>query len=378
MNTLQIVDQGVVFEGKEGTDCQSATFPGVVVLSNGTWMCTFRAAPRKSELAGQRVLLTRSTNNGRTWSEPMGCFSPPRLRQQPGTFRTGYLTECGEDVLIAVLCWVDQSNPSLPFFNEDTEGLLETRIFLSRSSDGGASWSNPDLIETPPWTCPTPITGPILNFGNGTLGCQFELNKGYDDPVPWSHKSVIQISSDRGLYWPETRIVSADPEDRVFFWDQRPSVFESGRILDLFWTFDRDSGTYLSIHACESLDYGVTWSAMWDTGVSGQPAPAVELSNGILAMAYMERTGVPTLKVRMSSDRGRTWPAESEVILFTSSESPLGSKAKDMNEAWSEMSAFSMGLPATAKVSNNEFVTVFYAGPQTDCTGIRWIKCKLD
>src|SRR4030042_1085839 len=70
-----------------------------------------------------------------------------------------YPTALGADKVLAALCWVDHSDPALPFFNEETEGLLDTRIFLSLSKDGGETWSAPRLIDTSPYKVPTPLTG---------------------------------------------------------------------------------------------------------------------------------------------------------------------------------------------------------------------------
>ena len=51
------------------------------------------------------------------------------------------------------------------------------------------------------------------------------------------------------------------------------ALLPDGRLLDLFWTYDNHVAAYLNIHARASADGGRTWSALWDTGVPGQPAP---------------------------------------------------------------------------------------------------------
>jgi hypothetical protein len=106
-----IIDKSIVFKAEKGTNRQSCAFPGVGVLPNGRWLGSCRAAPTKGG--------------------------------------------------------VDHSEPSLPFFNDETEGLFDSRIFLSESNDGGEKWSMPKLINTSPFNIPTPITGPILILPNG-------------------------------------------------------------------------------------------------------------------------------------------------------------------------------------------------------------------
>jgi hypothetical protein len=286
------------------------------------------------------------------------------------------VTPLGEGRLVAALCWVDHCDPSLPFFNEATEGLLDTRIFLARSEDAGATWSKPERMDTTPFRCPTPITGPVLVLASGELACQFETNKHYHDPAPWQHASVIIFSRDGGKSWPEHSVVASDPQKRVFWWDQRPAVLPGGRILDLFWTYDRQAAAYLNIHARESTDHGRTWSDMWDTGVPGQPAPPVPLPDGTLGMVYVDRTAAPVIKMRASRDGGRTWPDNSEVVIHEASVPSQTWNKRSMQDAWAEMGKFSVGLPATAVARNGDILVVYYSGPATDQTDILWARAR--
>ena len=79
--------------------------------------------------------------------------------------------------MLATLLWVDDSDPNLPYFNEQTEGLLDSRILFAESADGGRTWSPPALMDTSPFNVPTPITGPVLRLPDGEWICQFETNK---------------------------------------------------------------------------------------------------------------------------------------------------------------------------------------------------------
>jgi hypothetical protein len=282
----------------------------------------------------------------------------------------------GGNEVLAVIYWVDHSDPSLPFFNEKTEGLLDSRIFLSKSRDGGATWSRPRLLDLAPFNCPTPTTGPLLTLANGELACQFELNKHYNDLTPWRHASVLMYSRDEGRTWPEHVLVSSDPENRFFYWDQRPAVVEDGRILDVFWTYDSRSAAYCNIHARESRDNGRTWSDMWDTGVPGQPAPPVLLPGGRIGMVCVDRTAAPVIKMRFSIDGGRTWPDKTAVVLYGDQAASQTEHKKTMQDAWAEMAKFSLGLPTTVRLRNGDILVAFYAGSRTDHTDIRWLRVR--
>lgn len=367
---MKIIEQGTVFPSVPGTDRQSCAFPQVAVLPGGRWLVACRAACTKGGKAGQRVMLAASDDDGKTWRLDASPFEVPALDGKPGQFRALGLTALGGQRVLATLYWVDNSDPSLPFFNEKTEGLLDSRIMFAESADGGQDWGAPALMDTSPFNAPTPITGPVLLLPSDEWVCQFETNKPYYDESKWIHSSVLMFSRDGGRTWPRYSVVTRDP--RIFYWDQRPQVLTDGRIFDLFWTYDNQAATYLNIHARESRDGGRTWSELWDTGVPGQPAPAVPLPGGRLAMVYVDRTGAPAIRCRTSDDGGRTWPAESTLTLY---ESVLPSQTvhKDgMADAWSEMGKFSVGLPATAALPNGDFLVVYYAGPSTDCTQVEW------
>ena len=382
---MKVIDRGIVFSGQKGTDFQSCAFPQICVLppvssvkdrNGGRWICAFRAAPTKSASIGQRSMITFSDDEGMSWSDPVAPFIPLPVDGKPGVFRGAALTSLGAGRVLAALAWVDHSNPSLPFFNEQTEGLLDMRIFFSSSEDEGVSWSQPVLMDTSPFNVPTPTTGPVIVLPNGNLACQLELNKHYYDMSPWRHSSVLMFSNDAGRSWPEYVLASRDPENRIFYWDQRPNVLDDGRVLDLFWTYDNKKSVYLNIHARQSLDNGRTWSRMWDTGVPGQPAPPASLPDGTIAMVYVDRTTSPVIKLRTSKDNGQTWPKETELVIYKSLSTSQTTDKKDMQDAWAEMGAFSVGLPATAQLAGGDVLVVYYAGQHTDHTEIQWARIQ--
>jgi len=331
---MEIIAEGLVYSGADRADRQSCAFAGICVLATGRWICTFRAAPTKTGMAGQHTIVTWSDDEGRTWSDPTDPFVPPLIDGRPGLFRAGYVTDLGAGNVVATLYWVDHSDPAKPFFNEQTEGLLDSRLMLARSSDAGLTWTEPELIDTSPLHVPTPITGPTLLLRNGDWACQFELNKSYDDVSEWHHHSVLLFSSDGGRSWPEHVLTSADPENRVFYWDQRPAVLADGTVLDLFWTYDTREAVYLNIHARTSADHGMTWSDVWYTGVPGQPAQPVSLPDGRLAMVYVDRTGAPTIKCRVSEDGGKTWSGEMEGVVRAPDLGSQSGEKTGMQDAW--------------------------------------------
>ncbi len=375
---IRVTQKGVVCAGRLGTDRSSCAFAQIAALPSGRWLCAFRAAPRKQDNHGQHVCLTWSDDEGETWSDPVSPFDPPPIDGRPGAFRAAAPTAFPDGRILLTLYWVDHSDPDLPFFNEETEGLLDSRILHAWSDDDGRTWTDPILMDTTPFYQPTPITGPALCLPNGELACQFELNKHYDDLGVWRHAPVLMFSADGGQTWPEHAIPAQDESNRIFYWDQRPCVLPDGLLLDVFWTYDTTKARYLNIHACESADNGRTWSALWDTGVPGQPAPVIALGEGKLLMIYVDRTAAPAIKARFSEDSGRTWPIDTEIVIETAAVASQTQQKSTMQDAWAEMGAFSLGLPATTPLPHGGVLVVYYAGPETDVTDVRWARLGVD
>lgn len=374
---MKIEGKGIVFRGERGTGRQSCAFADICVLSSGRWLASCRGAPDKAGTKGQHVLLSFSDDEGKSWAKPYSPFLPQKADSKHGLFRGAYLTSLGGEKVLAALYWVDHSNPDLPFFNPETEGLLDTRVFLSVSENGGESWTQPEPVDTSPFNVPTALTGPVLALPNGELALQFELNKHYYDNSAWHHAAVLMFSKDGGKSWPEYVYSAKDPENRIFYWDQRPGILEDGRILNLFWTYNYKESRYLNIHARESLDNGKIWSAIWDTEVSVQPAPPVSLPDGRTVMVYVDRAGSPEIKMRTSSDYGRTFPVETEYVVYQLKSERQSGQQNSVQHTWAEMEKFSLGLPVTTLLPDGDILVLFYAGLETDHTDVRWARIRL-
>ncbi len=372
-----LINGGFAFRGERNTDRQSCAFADICVLPSGRWLASCRAAPTKAGTKGQHVLLSWSDNNGKTWSKSSSPFAPQRVGSKQGLFRSAYLTSLGGKNVLAALCWVDHSNPELPFFNPETEGILDTRVFFSESPDDGQTWFEPKLMDTSPFNIPVALTGPVLALQNGELACQFELNKHYYDTSAWHHAAVFMFSKDRGKTWPEHVLAAKDPGNKIFYWDQRPGILEDGRILNLFWTYDYIESRYLSIHGRESMDNGRTWSEIWDTGVSVQPARPISLPDGRVVMVYVDRSGSPEIKMRVSPDYGRSFSGQTEYTVYQLRTVSQSKKQKSVQDTWAEMEKFSLGLPVTASLPSGDILVLFYAGPETDFTDVRWARIRI-
>lgn len=372
---MKLKSTGTVYASRRNTDGASAIFPQICVLPTGRWLAGFRLGPAKSSRTS-RVYVAWSDDQGISWSQPRLVAQPMKVDGKEGCWRMGGCTPLGGNKVFITLAWDQTIDPLLPMYNESSEGLVDFKVFSALSTDGGETFSKPKRIDLGRYNdVPTPTTGSMLILANGDWAVQYEINKHYEDPKPWQHASTISISSDKGKTWPHVVDVHTDPKKRIFCWDQRLSVMPDGSVVDLFWTFDRVAAKYLNIHASVSKDHGRTWSRPRDLKVPGQPAPPVGLKDGSMVMVYVDREAQPTIKARLSRDGGKTFPDSTELIIHRR-KAPTKATIKkgDMNDAWTEMGLFSIGLPATTLLPDGDILTVFYTGDSQDYTDIQWVR----
>ena len=284
----------------------------------------------------------------------------------------------GRTVLIA-FAWQDYGDPDRPCFNPTTSGSVDFKEFFAISEDEGETWGELTKIDDAPFDAtPTALTGPIRVMPNGDWACQFETNKTYDAPGPWPLEAVMMFSSDKGKTWPRFVKHAFDPARRLIYGDARPRVMPDASVLCFYWTFDTVAAKTLNIHATQSDDEGRTWTVPWDTGVPGQAAPPILLPSGDVVIAYVDRTDEPTIKVRTSHDRGRTFPDHTELALRRSiSPDRRHGNHKDVHDWVEDIKLYTIGLPDTATLNDPaEFVVVYYNGIDQDHTDLEWIRLR--
>ena len=89
-------------------------------------------------------------------------------------------------------------------------------------------------------------------------------------------------------------------------------------------------------------------------------------------MVYVDRTSNPKIKMRLSEDGGRTWQQNTELTIYDFQTENQTWNKRTMQDAWSEMEKFSVGLPTTALLDDGSILVVYYSGVHTDLTNIYW------
>ena len=381
MKELKLSSDGVVFSGEEEGNA-SALYPGVCVMPSGRFIVTFRSASRREATEGVHVAMCISDDGGESWSAAYDFFKdPPAVEGKQGEYVQMYVTPLSSSEAFGTLIWVDTSDPSRPYYNPETSGILNHIPFFTYSDDAGRSWVEPWMMEGVPRPRPMAVTSPTLSLPDGRLCCQVEVHKHHDETGPMFFESAVAFSKDMGKTWGDYTLVNKGEEGGCFFWDQRMNII-NGALLGLYWSWDDGKSEYVNARAIYSTaeaqkPLGSCWTEAYDTGIPGQPSQPVLLGDGSVGMAYVERTGAPAIKVRRSFDGGRTWPEDSAVMVYDTEYAKQSNEKGGVNDMWVEMYQFSVGFPVASATPDGGMLVCFYAGEDTDHTAIRWAKLDL-
>jgi hypothetical protein len=366
---MKIIKKGIVPSVRKGSVYCSKTFPAMEVLPSGRWLFACKVAERKTDSLYKKVFMTWSDDRGETWAPVVEPVILPEVDGVTGQGISAYFLALGGERVLMVVNWVDASRPDLPFYDPVDESLKDTRIFFAFSDNGGSIWSNPILMDTTALGGPVPLTGPPILLGDGSILCQFEINKYKGDPKPWIHRSALIRSFDGGHTWEDPILVTNYSD--MYFWDQRPNVLQDGQTLvNYFWTLDGKMNEYLNIHESISKDLGKSWSHPRDIGIYGQPGRPVQLRDGRIVAISIDRTAVPVISLHVKL--GLDEPFVENFEVYRAALPKQDSRYVSMNDAWEEMAKFSVGHPNLLYLGGNEVLAYFYCGDHHDHTDIAY------
>ena len=315
----------IISRGADAGEYQG--FPDACRLHNGDIAVVFYAGydhisyPNSEYPTGGKICMTRSSDEGRSWSEPVVIYDDEYDNRDP------HIAQLSTGTLIC-------SFFSLQRKEEHPQGYKCAGPQIIRSHDGGTTWeAKGELIQmdTADWVC----SAPVRELPDGT--CILPI---YHQDVNGAWGGVVR-SHDHGATW--SREIPIGKESGLFL----PAETDLIQLEDgsLYAALRGDQGQHM--HFATSPDLGLTWSPVQDIGFIGHAPHFNRLSSGEILLAYR---GSNT-NLRVSRDEGKTW---------------LGPYIIDI--PWG-------AYPATVELKDGSILAVYY----TDGTGstVRALRFRL-
>ncbi|MBI3943943.1 MAG: exo-alpha-sialidase [Chloroflexi bacterium] len=287
---LTILRQVVIASGPEP---RSRALPGIQLLPDGQLLVAFRSGKEHPwpgpAIDDGAVMIVRSQDGGRTWSEPRAVFALP-----------------GWD------CAGGRSIVQLP------DGILSMFVMQARWRRGAGN-----AVEREMHVFPTYSTDNGLTWG--ALGKELRLFEGWTEPNTYGMMqvlsdgrwmipaygsdslggptySIVAFSQDQGQTWGE-RVIVAQSQD-ILFYEPALMRLEDGRFLAVIRTQDPPFDSYQTY----SVDEGRTWTSPKRTGFSGQTPYLFRLRSGAILCAYRDRDPHRLgISYSITEDGGETW-----------------------------------------------------------------------
>ncbi|MBM4067461.1 MAG: exo-alpha-sialidase [Planctomycetes bacterium] len=363
---ITIQDQGVVYRNpKPHLRAIHAWHPSLVLLDDGSLLAGFDLG-QAVEALDYRTYLSRSTDQGKTWSPPRPLFNDPVSRRSIHSVRLGRVKDGG---IVGFGGRYYRDDPEEGIANRVNLGYVPMDLILLRSRDG-RSWEGPATIEPPLIGPGFEICHRIIELPDGRWLAPTATWKGWNGAAPNGMKAIALVSRDQGQTWPEW-ITIIDQYDRgVISWEQGLTQLADGRLLAVVWCFDEKSGKSLPNRFALSGD-GQVFSAPRENGLHGETAKLHTLADGRVLCLY-RRLDKPGLWANLVRIDGDDWINVTELPLWQGPSSGM----KGERSSSDELSALKFGFPSMVDLPDGSVMALFWC--VEDCIhNIRWARLAV-
>jgi BNR repeat-like domain len=306
--------------GNAGNDgnYERASDPWVTISPDGTVFQSGLAFDIISD-GNQAVQVSRSSDGGTTWGEPTTLIfdTDPSVEDDKDSM-TADLTHPG----YAYVIW------SRYVYNDPSaDSLLDSPAWLSRTTDGGNTWSAPSIVYDPPNGYLADLHQ-IVELPNGTLVDMFQQYEYSVGPTPAPSYYTI-TSTDQGVTWSRPALIFTALDIGVMDIKTGEAVRDgvaniaanptTGELYFVWMDARFSNGQRQGVAFSTSSDAGMTWSSPVQVNQAHSvqafnPGIAVT-SNGRIAITYDDfRNDISDTNVLLTNywriasvDGGQTW-----------------------------------------------------------------------
>jgi sialidase-1 len=365
---MELLATGLVYRNpKPYLRAVHAWHPSILQLDSGELVASFDCG-QGAEALDYRTYLSRSTDDGRTWTSPAALFDDPTQGRTTQSIRIGRLSD---GTLIGVGGRWRRDNPEEGIVNRANLGYVPQELLQLQSNDGGRTWSVPRVIEPPLLGPGFEVCHSVIDLPDGRWLYPTATWKSWDGDAPNGMQAVAFVSHDRGRTWPEYLRVMDRYEDGIISWEQSLVRLHDGRLLAVAWAFDERSGTSLPNPYAVSAD-GRTFGPPRMTGLVGETAKLLTLRDGRLLCLY-RRKDQPGLWAALVQISGDEWQTLEQMPVWQGAASGMTGRDNSSNE----LSDLRFGYPTLVQRPDGAVFALFWC--QEDCiNNIRWVKLRVE
>ena len=154
---------------------RQAAFPFLAELDDGTILAAYQIGEAFESVDGTSYI-SKSTDGGKTWSGPYPMFD--KSGEVVPITDCCKVTSLGGGKLVGIGYEYDRTHPEWPIGNPQTGGLIDDRVYITRSHDNGQTWSAHEAVPNH-WGPHTEASAPITVLKNGDADIEYQFGDSF-------------------------------------------------------------------------------------------------------------------------------------------------------------------------------------------------------
>ena len=363
---IECVDTGLVYRNPKPYLRSIHAWHPTLVRLEGELLASFDVA-QASESLDYHTVLSRSSDDGKTWSDPKRIFEDP---VQP-TSHSVRISAISDGTLVAFGVRCDRSRAEEGLNNRANMGLVPAQLIMLRSPDGGQTWEGPMVVE-PPLVGPAfEICHSILELRDGRWLWPTQTWRGWEGDAPNGMKAIALVSRDRGKTWPDYIDVMDDYRNGVIHWEQSLCQMPDDSLLAVAWAFHEPSGTTRPTPFAVAKD-AAHFSRPNPAGIHGQTAKVLSLDRRNILCVY-RRDDQPGLWGTVAEVHDERWNILAEKALWVGATSGMAGRLSNSDE----LTTLKFGYPSLLRCPDHEVLCAFWCYEE-EVYNIRWIRLRVN